>query len=143
MQPVVILGDAAVAQSCGCRGSARRWCVRPWAGAGGIRPANPGHGRPAGRRVAARHEAPTRRVLPLRLRVHRARSGHPAQAAPKVAHPVRLIVRVSPLGQVAVPAAWSTVKSSTVNPPGMTLRHRCGLDPVDMAALGQFGAEFP
>jgi hypothetical protein len=33
--------------------------------------------------------------------VQRARSAQPAQAVPKVANPVRLIGRVSPLGQVA------------------------------------------
>ena len=50
--------------------------------------------------------------------VQRARSGQPWQAAPKVTRRVRLIRRVTPLGQVAVPAASSTVKSSAVNPPG-------------------------
>jgi hypothetical protein len=49
--------------------------------------------------------------------VHRLRSGQARQAAPKVATPVRLIGRVLAPGQVTVPAAWSTVKSSTVNPP--------------------------
>src|SRR5436305_12638018 len=71
--------------------------------------------------------APTLSFLPVRLRVHRARSGHCAQATPNVANPVRLIVRVSPLGQVAVRLAWSTVKSSTVNPSGMTLGTGAGL----------------
>src|SRR5262249_58512072 len=84
--------------------------------------------RGAGR--AARWRAswgPIRRVLPVRLRVHRARSGQPLQAAPKTAYPVRVIFRISPLGQVAVPAAWSTVKSSTVNPPGLPLDTGAGL----------------
>ena len=36
-------------------------------------------------------------------------------------------VAVVPLGQVAVPAAWSTVKSSTVNPPGTADRVGAGL----------------
>ncbi len=57
-------------------------------------------------------------LLPVRLRVHRSRSGQPRQATPKVTCPVRLTGRVTPFGQVIVPASTLTVKSSTVNPPG-------------------------
>lgn len=57
------------------------------------------------------------RFLPVRLRVQRARSGQSVQALPKKARPERLIGRVRPLGQVALRLSWSTVKSSTVNPP--------------------------
>ena len=60
--------------------------------------------------------------------VQRARSGQPRQAAPKVtALRSRVIGRVSPAGQVTVPAASSTVKSSRVNPPGTGGRSGHGL----------------
>ena len=60
-------------------------------------------------------------------RVQRCRSGQPRQARPKVTIRVRLIGLVTPFGQVAVPAASSTVKSSRVNPPGMARRSGAGL----------------
>ena len=50
--------------------------------------------------------------------VHWARSGQPVQPAPKVTLRFSVIVRVSPAGQVTVPATGSTVKSSRVKPPG-------------------------
>jgi len=50
--------------------------------------------------------------------VHRARSGQVPQAAPKMTLRVGVTGRVMPAGQVTVPACSSTVKSSTVNPPG-------------------------
>ena len=50
--------------------------------------------------------------------VHRARSGQVRQAAPKTTWRAGGIVRVTPAGQVTVPACSSTVKSSRVNPPG-------------------------
>ena len=54
----------------------------------------------------------------MRLAVDRARSGQPRQVAPKTTWRLRVIGRVCPAGQVAVPAASSTVNSSMVNPPG-------------------------
>src|SRR3712207_7068668 len=48
----------------------------------------------------------------LPILVQRARSGQPRQAAPKVTDRFGLIGRVTPFGQVTVPAAASTVKSS-------------------------------
>jgi hypothetical protein len=50
--------------------------------------------------------------------VHRARRGQALQAAPKITWRAGVIARVTPAGQVTVPARSSTVKSSVVNPPG-------------------------
>ncbi len=55
---------------------------------------------------------------PFLAAVHLSRSGQPAQAAPKVTVRAGLIGRVTPAGQVTVPASSLTVKSSRVNPPG-------------------------
>ena len=52
------------------------------------------------------------------LVMHAARSGHPVQADLKFTARLGLIGRVAPFGQVTVPAPWSMVKSSRVNPPG-------------------------
>ena len=71
--------------------------------------------------------------------VQRARSGQPRQAAPKVTARVRLIGRVIPFGQVAVPAASSTVKSSRVNPPGTAGRSGQGLITARVPGGGQGG----
>ena len=60
-----------------------------------------------------------------------------------MANPVRLIRRVNPLGQVALRAAWSTVKSSMVNPPAMTRRFGAGLTRSIWPLVGQFSAEIP
>src|SRR6266496_1961641 len=49
--------------------------------------------------------------------VHCWRSGHPLHAAPKVTVRAWLICRVTPAGQVTVPEASSTAKSSAVKPP--------------------------
>ena len=49
--------------------------------------------------------------------VHRLRSGQVRQAAPKITARRAVIRRVIPAGQVTVPAASSTVKSSAANPP--------------------------
>ena len=46
-------------------------------------------------------------VRPLTAVVHRARSGQSRQAAPKVAFRAPVSRRVTPLGQVSVPA-WSS-----------------------------------
>ena len=59
--------------------------------------------------------------------VQRARSGQGPQAAPNVAVPLGLIVRVRPLGQVTVRVVWSMVKSSAVKPPGTGARSGIGL----------------
>jgi hypothetical protein len=40
---------------------------------------------------------------------------------------VRVIERISPFGQVTVPAVSSTVKSSRVNPPGTAARNGIGM----------------
>ena len=64
---------------------------------------------------------------PVLLLVHRARSGHPRQAAPKVTLRLVVIRRVTPFGQVTVPAASSTVNSSRVNPPATAGRSGIGL----------------
>ncbi len=50
--------------------------------------------------------------------MHRSRSGQPRQATPKLTCRTRLTGRVTPFGQVTVPASVLTVKSSTVKPPG-------------------------
>ena len=62
-------------------------------------------------------------VRPLRLAVHRNRSGQSRQAAPKTAARAAVIVRVRPAGQVTVPAVVSIAKSSAVNPPGTAARN--------------------
>lgn len=49
--------------------------------------------------------------------VHFPRSGQARQAAPKMTAFLAVTCRVMPAGQVTVPAAASTVKSSTVKPP--------------------------
>ncbi len=59
--------------------------------------------------------------------MQRARIGQPRQAAPKVTERRGAIGRVIPFGQVTVPAASSTVKSSRVNPPGTVGRSGHGL----------------
>jgi hypothetical protein len=60
------------------------------------------------------------RLLPVALAVQPARSGQPRQAAPKVTLPARLIVRVTPAGQVAVSELWSMAlhdRQPVVEPP--------------------------
>jgi hypothetical protein len=59
--------------------------------------------------------------------VHWAWSGQPVQAAPNVTRRLAVMFLVTPFGQVAVPAASSTVKSSRVNPPSMAGRSGHGL----------------
>src|SRR6476660_2619257 len=59
--------------------------------------------------------------------VHWSRKGQAAQAVPNFA--VRVLAvndAVFPAGQVTVAASWSTVKSSTPNPPGMFEVHGHG-----------------
>jgi hypothetical protein len=67
--------------------------------------------------------------------VHPLRSGQARHSAPKVATPVVLIGRVMALGQVTVPAASSTVKSSTVNPPATAGCSGLGLSTATCSAL--------
>src|SRR6476659_8010361 len=122
MQRVIILGGAAVAQPAVAAG-------QPGDGAFDHGPMLAVFGQPV--RVSGclpggahlRVMGPTLSLFPCGC----ARSGQPEQAVPKVANPLRLIGRVSPLGQVAVRSWWSTVKSSTVNPPGMSLGTGAGL----------------
>lgn len=59
--------------------------------------------------------------------VHCSASGHPRQAVPKIALFFAVIVRVTPAGQVSVPASASWVKSSMVNPPSTAGRSGHGL----------------
>jgi len=66
--------------------------------------------------------------------VHLARSGQPAQAAPKVTVLVLVSGRVTPAGQVTAPACSSTAKSSMVNPPGTAGRSGPGLMTVPCPA---------
>src|SRR5271168_3483019 len=101
MQPMVILDGAAVAQPAVASsepgdGSFDHGPVLAVIG----QPIRVPHCAPGGRCRASCN--PTLSCLPLRLRVHRVRSGQFAQATPKVATPVWLIGRVSPFGQVAV-----------------------------------------
>jgi hypothetical protein len=49
------------------------------------------------------------------------------QATPNVTLRFAVMVRVMPFGQVTVPAASSTVKSSSVNPPSTAGRSGHGL----------------
>ncbi len=71
--------------------------------------------------------------------VQEARSGQPRQAAPKVTARVQLIGRVTPWGQVAVPADSSTVKSGgePAGHPGQ------GSGVPWKTALNQFDIMFP
>jgi hypothetical protein len=57
------------------------------------------------------------RTRPRALVVHFEHSGQAWQTAPKVTSRRAVMRRVTPFGQVAVPAASSTAKSSMVNPP--------------------------
>lgn len=66
-------------------------------------------------------------VRPLAEVVQREASGHPRQASPKIALRLVVTVRVTPAGQVRVPAAVSGAKSSRVNPPGTAGRVGQGL----------------
>jgi hypothetical protein len=66
-------------------------------------------------------------VRPVREVVHRCCNGQLRQAAPNVAVPLRVIVRVKPFGQVTAAARWSMLKSSAVKPPGTGARSGIGL----------------
>ncbi len=69
----------------------------------------------------------SRTVRPSLAAVHRAHSGQLRPAAPKTAWRAGVRVRVVPAGQVTVPAASSTVKSSMVNAPATAGRSGPGL----------------
>jgi hypothetical protein len=68
------------------------------------------------------------RLRPSRAVVQRARSQQPRQAVPKLTHRWAVIGRMTPAGQVAVPAAPSMGKSSRVIPPGDRRAQRPGFD---------------
>ena len=127
----------------GCLGSARRWSVRPSAGVVGTRL---GSRTVSAWRRARRCSASWMRrfrVRPLAEVVHRSRSGQSRQATPNTTCRAVVIRRVSPAGQVAVPASSSTVKSSTVNPPGTGGRSGIGLIDRDVPGIGQRGPGLP
>jgi hypothetical protein len=69
--------------------------------------------------------------------VQRARSQQPRQAVPKLTHRWAVIGRMTPAGQVAVPAAPSMGKSSRVIPPGDRRAQRPGFDHRGVPGCGE------
>ena len=64
----------------------------------------------------------------MALAVQRARSAQSRQSFSNIALPARVIFLILvPAGHVTVAVVWSTVKSSTVNPPGTAGRSGAGL----------------
>src|SRR4029077_10798607 len=126
MQPMVVLDDAAVTQSSVAAGQPgdgpfdHRPMLTVFGQPAGVASAPPGGACP---RVVSADPKGFAGAAAGAAAPQRAASAGRAESGPSAAADRR----ASPLGQVAVPAAWSTVKSSTVNPPAMILGTGAGL----------------
>ena len=113
VQPEVVLGHAAIAEFCGCLGSARRSSVPPWSVLAVLGlPFGCACHCPSGAQVVFVF---TDREIAATLVVHCDRKGHERQCFSNFTHPWATPA-VRPAGQVTVWASKSTLESSPVNP---------------------------